>query len=261
MFIAVKKHNKPVFLNVNEIKIIRDAEPDIHNPDYDPKVHPGSVIFTTTDQHSTLERYFSSMSPEDLRDVINDAATQVYTAPIAARIMSLDNCVARLARSMEDWLELANTPIINGEDLDVQRILDETKQTLDSIQPRLQPASDKVWLQPGLEYDREYLRDQFVKLQNVNEDVGRVVSLLRDGEYAEHWAVSAIGKRLEHEITRLIGSENSKTNRLTRAEELLAEVWHEWNNDDATRKALGEDMGKVIGNFLWPDENKTCEKE
>jgi hypothetical protein len=79
------------------------------------------------------------------------------------------------------------------------------------------------------------------------------VSLLSDGEYAEHWAVSAAGKRLEEELTKLVGSENEKANRLRRAEELLAEVWHEWNNDDATRKALGEDMGNAIGSFIYPD--------
>ncbi|QHZ59564.1 hypothetical protein sortkaff_16 [Escherichia phage sortkaff] len=246
MFIAVKKHNRPVFLNVNEIKIIRDAEPDIHNPDYDPKIHPGSVIFTTTDQHSTLERYFSSMSPEDLRDVINDAAAQVYAAPIAARIMSLDNCVARLARSMEDWLELANTPIINGEDLDVQRILDETKQTLDSIQPRLVAGGS-----PGK--PRHFV--------GLDSDVFNVVQLLTSHEWADHCTSTQLGQRLESAITDLHNHTSEIRQRKDRAEELLAEVWHEWNNDDATRKALGEDMGKVIGNFLWPDENKTCEKE
>lgn len=252
MFIAVKKHNKPVFLNVNEIKIIRDAEPDIHNPDYDPKVHPGSVIFTTTDQHSTLERYFSSMSPEDLRDVINDAAAQVYAAPIAARIMSLDNCVARLARSMEDWLELANTPIINCDGMtpeEAERFkttMNETRATLDSIQPRLVAGGS-----PGKP-------QHFVGLDS---DVFNVVQLLTSHEWADHCTSTQLGQRLESAITDLHNHTSEIRQRKDRAEELLAEVWHEWNNDDATRKALGEDMGKVIGNFLWPDENKTCEKE
>lgn len=252
MFIAVKKHNRPVFLNVNEIKIIRDAEPDIHNPDYDPKVHPGSVIFTTTDQHSTLERYFSSMSPEDLRDVINDAAAQVYAAPIAARIMSLDNCVARLARSMEDWLELANTPIINCDGMtpeEAERFkttMNETRATLDSIQPRLVAGGS-----PGK--PRHFV--------GLDSDVFKVVQLLNSREWAEHCTTTQLGQRLESAITDLHNMAQGLRQRRDRAEELLAEVWHEWNNDDATRKALGEDMGKVIGNFLWPDENKTCEKE
>ncbi len=252
MFIAVRKHNKPVFLNVNEIKIIRDAEPDIHNPDYDPKVHPGSVIFTTTDQHSTLERYFSTMSPEDLRDVINDAAAQVYTAPICDRIMSLDNCVARLARSMEDWLEQANTPILNLDGMtpeEAERFkasMRETRATLDSIQPRLVAGGS-----PGK--PRHFV--------GLDSDVFNVVQLLTSHEWADHCTSTQLGQRLESAITDLHNHTSEIRQRKDRAEELLAEVWHEWNNDDATRKALGEDMGKVIGNFLWPDENKTCEKE
>jgi len=113
----------------------------------------------------------------------------------------------------------------------IRRTLNATQQTLDEIQPRLQPG-------PTVGLD---------------SDVYAVVTMLKNGEYGEHWAGTELGGRLETEITKLVGSENEKANRLRRAEELLAEVWHEWNNDDATRKALGDDMGNVIGSFIYPD--------
>lgn len=160
-------------------------------------------------------------------------------------VKSYDHVMATLNHTPPEPLIL---DLSKAEQDKIRRTLNATQQTLDSI-PKM---SDKVWLQPGVEYDRDYLRDQFVRLQNINEDVGRAVALLSDGEYAEHWAVSSPGKRLEQELTKLVGSENEKANRLLRAEELLAEVWHEWNNDDATRKALGDDMGNVIGSFLYP---------
>lgn len=251
MFIAVRKHNKPVFLNVNEIKIIRDAEPDIHNPDYDPKVHPGSVIFTTTDQHSTLERYFSTMSPEDLRDVINDAAAQVYTAPIAARIMSLDNCVARLARSMEDWLELANTPIINCDGMtpeEAERFkasMRETRATLDSIQPRLVAGGS-----PGKP-------QHFVGLDS---DVFNVVQLLTSHEWADHCTSTQLGQRLESAVTDLHNQHSKTREELEKALGFLSWVRHEYQQSGQIGVFHFSEMEK-IAEFLRDRENKTCEKE
>ena len=191
------------------------------------------------------------MPYDQAQDVILDCAAQV-TAPIASRITGLDNTVARLARSVEDWLELANTPIINCDGMtqeEAERFktaMNETRATLDSIQPRLVAGGS-----PGKP-------QHFVGLDS---DVFNVVQLLNSREWAEHCTTTQLGQRLESAITDLHNMAQGLRQRRDRAEELLAEVWHEWNNDDATRKALGEDMGKVIGNFLWPDENKTCEKE
>lgn len=242
MFVALQKFKTIRFVNVNDIKIIRKADPDVHNPDYDPKVHPGSVVFTTLDELSTSQRYYSTMSPEDLRDVINDAAAQVYAAPIADRLIGLDNTLARLCRSVEDWLELANTPIINCDNMTPEEserfkaAMRDTQATLNSIQPRLQPGP--------------------VTEKMLESDVAAVCQLLEDREWAEHCTSTRAGHRLEAAVTDLIG----KANRLTSAEALLAEVWHEWNNDPVVMAALGN-MGKVVGDFLWPNENNACEKE
>lgn len=187
------------------------------------------------------------MPYEQAQDVILDCAAQV-TAPIASRIVGLDNTLARLCRSVEELLEMANTPILRvdcdgmtpEESERFKAAMRDTQATLNSIQPRLRPASASV-------------PDSMLE-----NDVAAVCQMLGDREYAEHWATTKLGAKLEQEITALVGSENSKTNRLARAEELLAEVWHEWNNDDATRKALGDDMGKVIGSFIWPADSTNC---
>lgn len=247
MFIALQKYKKTRFVNVNDIKVIRDADPDIHNPDYDPKAHPGSVVFTTTDESSISERYYSSMSPEDLRNVINDAAAQVYAAPIAARIMSLDNCVARLARSMEDWLEQANTPIINCDGMtpeEAERFkvsMRETQATLNSIQPRLQPAGQ-------------------VTEKMLESDVAAVCQLLEDREWAEHCTATKLGQRLESAVTDL-------HNHVSECNDLLRETMArlEWVSDTYRRDGtLGvfnfSDMEK-IADFVRKNKNNTCEKE
>ena len=247
MFIALQKYKKTRFVNVNDIKVILDADPDVHNPAYDPKAHPGSVVFTTTDESSISERYYSSMSPEDLRDVINDAAAQVYAAPIAARIMSLDNCVARLARSMEDWLELANTPIINCDAMtpeEAERFkasMRETQATLNSIQPRLQPGGQ-------------------VTEKMLETDVAAVCQLLEDREWAEHCTTTKLGQRLESAVTDL-------HNQIGECNDLLRETMArlEWVSDTYRRDGtLGvfnfSDMEK-IADFVRKNKNNTCEKE
>lgn len=182
------------------------------------------------------KRYTIGGDIDTVRDFLIDCAAQT-TAPIASRVMGLDNTIARLCRSVEDMLEKLNTPIVmdysEEEAAHIKRTLEGTRRTLDSIQPRLQPAP--------------------AHHVGLDSDVYAVVTMLNNGEYGEHWAGTELGGRLESEITKLVGSENEKANKLRRAEELLVEVWHEWNNDDATRKALGDDMGNVIGNFLYPD--------
>lgn len=145
-------------------------------------------------------RYTMPGSLDDVQDTLIDCAAQV-TAPIASRIMSLDNAVARLARSMEDWLEQANTPIFNCDGMtpeEAERFkatMRDTRATLDSIQPRLvsQPDGTKA--------------------------------------------------------------------RLMRAEALLAEVHHAWNNDADAASAIGHYLGSNIENFLYPGEKKACDKE
>lgn len=163
-------------------------------------VHPGGYGDQTIIRLNSGEIVEWRMAYDQAQDVLIDCAAQV-TAPIASRIMSLDNAVARLARSMEDWLEQANTPIINCDGMtpeEAERFkntMRDTRATLDSIQPRL------------------------------------VVH--QDGTKA----------------------------RLMRAEALLAEVYHVWDNDAGASHVLGQYLGQNIGNFLYPGEKKACDKE
>lgn len=189
------------------------------------------------------------MPYDQAQDVILDCAAQV-TAPIASRITGLDNTVARLARSVEDWLELATTPILNVDSMTPEEserfkvTMRETRATLDSIQPRLRAGSTKSVTERMLE-----------------TDVTAVCQLLEDHEWAEHCTASKLGLRLESAVTALHNQHGETRERLDRAEELLAEVWHLWNNDPGARAHLGEDQGEAIGSFLWPNEKKACDKE
>lgn len=163
-------------------------------------VHPGGYGDQTIIRLNSGEIVEWRMEYDQAQDVLIDCAAQV-TAPIASRIMSMENCVARLARSMEDWLEQANTPIINCDGMtpeEAERFkatMRDTRATLDSIQPRLvsQPDGTKA--------------------------------------------------------------------RLMRAEALLAEVHHAWNNDADAASAIGHYLGSNIENFLYPGEKKACDKE
>lgn len=268
MFIALQKFQTTRFVNVNDIKIIRKADPDVHNPDYDPKVHPGSVVFTTSDETSVSQRYYSTMSPEDLRDVINDAAAQVHAAPIADRLIGLDNTLARLCRSVEDWLELATTPIINCDGMtpeDAERFkaaMRETQATLNSIQPRLQPGP--------------------VTEKMLESDVAAVCQLLEDREWAEHCTTTKLGQRLESAVTDLVGQASNglrgealaQEDRAEKAETELGDVRDllrqtmahlEWVSDTYRRDGtLGvfnfSDMEK-IADFVRKNKNNACEKE
>ena len=216
MFIKVKRFNMDCLINVNKI--------DAVFPDNDGE---------TTGIKSEGHNYTWAIPFAQAQDALIDCAAQV-TAPIASRVMGLDNTIARLSRSVEDLLEKFNTPIINLDNMtpeERETFQDNLVAARRALRTTIQPAS-----QTGLD-----------------SDVFAVVTMLKNGEYGEHWAGTELGGRLETEITKLVGSENEKANRLRRAEELLAEVWHEWNNDDATRKALGDDMGNVIGSFLYPD--------
>ncbi|WAV88304.1 hypothetical protein [Phage ST231] len=226
MFIKVRKNKCPTLLHLNEIYTV------------EPFDGGGKVSIKTKDG----DWFFWDGDLDAFQEALIDNAAQV-TAPIASRVMGLDNTIARLARSVEDLLEKFSTPIVN----------------LDNMTPEEREA-----FQDNLVAARRALRtiDKGTTIQpsgqvGIESDVLALIRLLKDREYAEHWATSALGADLEEEITKLVGHDNATASRLQRAEELLAEVWHEWNNDDATRKALGEDMGKVIGNFIYPDRTKS----
>lgn len=187
MFIKVKRFNMECLLNIHKIEAVVPMD-------------DGKRTSIKAEGHS-----FDWEIPFDqAQDVLIDNAAQV-TAPIASRVMALDNTLARTARSVEDLLEkldsAMNTPIINcdgmtpEEEARFRRTMDETRLTLDSIQPRLVSKPD--------------------------------------GTKA----------------------------RLMRAEALLAEVHHAWNNDADAASAIGHYLGSNIENFLYPGEKKTCDKE
>lgn len=221
MFIKVRKNKCPTLLHLNEIYTV------------EPFDGGGKVSIKTKDG----DWFFWDGDLDAFQEALIDNAAQV-TAPIASRVMGLDNTIARLARSVEDLLEKFSTPIVNLDNMtpeEREAFQDNLVAARRALRTTIQPAS-----QTGLD-----------------SDVFAVVTMLKNGEYGEHWAGTELGGRLETEITKLVGHDNATASRLQRAEELLAEVWHEWNNDDATRKALGEDMGKVIGNFIYPDRTKS----
>ncbi|QQV88592.1 hypothetical protein [Kosakonia phage Kc237] len=175
------------------------------------------------------------------QDVLLDCATQV-TAPIASRIMGLENTAARLCRSMEDFLEQANTPILSVDSMTPEeaerfkKTMRETEMTLNSIQPVIMAGGS-------------------VTQKMLETDVEAVCQLLEDHEWAEHCTSTKLGQRLESAVTELHneqGETREKLERLERAETLLAEVWHLWNNDDGVSHALGQAVGTTIGNFLYP---------
>lgn len=88
----------------------------------------------------------------------------------------------------------------------------------------------------------------------LDSDVFALVRMLKDGEYAEHWAATQFGQTLEAEITKLIGHDNAATNKLQRAEQLLAEIHHAVNNDGGLYP-IGPDSDLVarLSEYLYPD--------
>lgn len=152
-----------------------------------------------------------------------------YASEKAYSVMPYDDLIA--------WLNgLPASPLIldlsKAEQDKIRRTLNATQQTLDEIQPRLQPG-------PTVGLD---------------SDVYAVVTMLKNGEYGEHWAGTELGGRLETEITKLVGSENEKANRLRRAEELLAEIHHSIKNDGGLFE-FGPDEPLVarLSEYLYPD--------
>lgn len=85
-------------------------------------------------------------------------------------------------------------------------------------------------------------------------DVQTVIALLAGGEWAEHCTSTDVGGRLEAEITRLVGNDNAATNKLQRAEQLLAEIHHAVNNDGGLYP-IGPDSDLVarLSEYLYPD--------
>lgn len=188
----------------------------------------------------TAGGFFTWNMPFDrAQDVLIDNAAQV-TAPIAARIMSMDNCLARLARSMEEWAQQANTPIIDCDGMTPEESerfnasMRETQATLNGILHTFTPAVS-------------------VTQKLIETDVAAVCQLLEDHEWAEHCTSTKLGQRLESAVTELHneqGETREKLERLERAEKLLAEVWHEYQNDPMVNGCL--ESGEAIGNFLFP---------
>lgn len=203
------------------VTAVKDGEEVIHIPETlienISKIDNGraEIVYRELREDDTSEAYSST----------TDWRITGYASEKAYSVMKFDDLIA--------WLNGIPRPLmldISPEEArHIKATLEGTRRTLDSI---TQPAPRQTGL---------------------DSDVFALVRMLKDGEYAEHWAATQFGQTLETEITKLIGSENEKANRLRRAEELLAEVWHEWNNDPGTRAHLGEDMGNVIGSFLYPD--------
>lgn len=190
------------------------------------------------------------MPYDQAQDVILDCAAQV-TAPIASRITGLDNTVARLARSVEDWLELATTPILNVDSMTPEEserfkvTMRETRATLDSIQPRLVAGGS-----PGKP-------QHFVGLDS---DVFNVVQLLTSHEWAEHCTSTQLGQRLESAVTDLHNQHSKTREELEKALGFLSWVRHEYQQSGQIGVFHFSEMEK-IAEFLRDRENKTCEKE
>lgn len=197
MFIKVRRNNCPVLLPLDQIALVEPF-------DGGQKVVIKSVSGMT---------YFWDCSLDQAQDALIDNAAQV-TAPIASRVLGMDNTIARLCRSLEDVLEKFNTPIIGPyspeEEAEIRRTLEGTRRTLDSITT---PAPRQ---QIGIE-----------------SDVLAIIQLLKDREWAEHCTTTELGGDLEAEITALVGTENATAGRLKKAEALL--------------KVIAEDSRR------WPD--------
>lgn len=185
MFIKVRKNNCPTLLHLNEIYTV------------EPFDGGGKVSIKTKDG----DWFFWDGDLDAFQEALIDNAAQV-TAPIASRVMGLDNTIARLSRSVEDMLEKFNTPIIGPyspeEEAEIRRTLEDTRRTLDSITT---PAPRQ---QIGIE-----------------SDVLAIIQLLKDREWAEHCTTTELGGELEAEITALVDTENATAGRLKNAEALL----------------------------------------
>lgn len=143
-------------------------------------------------------------------------------------VKSYDHVMATLNHTPPEPLIL---DLSKAEQDKIRQTLKATQRTLDEIQPRLQSA-------PAV---------------GIESDVLALIRLLKDREYAEHWATSALGADLEEEITKLVGHDNAAASRLQRAEELLAEIHHAVNNDGGLYP-IGPDSDLVarLSEYLYP---------
>lgn len=260
MFLSIVTYNgnRKRLINVNEIREVA------------PGRYPDQTIVTLQTGVSVEWR----MSFDHAQDILIDNAAQV-TAPIASRVMGLDNTLARLCRSVEDLLERTEPkPLITA---DISQELDpDTARMWAEIQKHEKRAPFQVMrAEPTLEGVLQKidgtlsgLRDRLepepkaaASYDVVLEDVANVSRLLENREWADHCTSTAIGKRLESAVTALHNEYSKDRERLRNAEALLAEVYHLWCNDPGVRNHLGYYTGQNIGNFLFPGQNKTCEKE
>ena len=149
-----------------------------------------------------------------------------YASEKAYSVMSYDDLIA--------WLNGIPRPLmldISPEEArHIKATLEGTRRTLDSITT---PAPRQTGL---------------------DSDVWAVVKLLESREWAEHCTTTELGGRLETEITKLIGHDNAATNKLQRAEQLLAEIHHAVNNDGGLYP-IGPDSDLVarLSEYLYPD--------
>lgn len=231
MFIKVKRFNMECLLNIHKIEAVIPMD-------------EGKRTSVKAEGHS-----FDWEIPFDMaQDTLIDNAAQV-TAPIASRITGLDNTVARLARSVEDWLELATTPILNVDGMTPEESarfkasMREAEATLNSIQPRLRAGSTKSVTERMLE-----------------TDVTAVSQLLEDHEWAEHCTASKLGLRLESAVTDLHNQHSKTREDLEKALGFLSWVRHEYQQSGQIGVFHFSEMEK-IAEFLRDRENNPCEKE
>lgn len=260
MFLSIVTYNdnRKRLINVNEIR----------------EVAPGRYADQTIVTLQTGVSVEWRMSFDHAQEILIDNAAQV-TAPIASRVMGLDNTLARLCRSVEDLLErtepkpLITTDISQELDPDTARIWEaylshHTRAPFQVMraQPTLESVLQKIdGTLSGLRERLEPEPKAAASYDVVLEDVANVSRLLEDREWADHCTSTAIGKRLELAVTTLHNEYSKGRDRLRDAEALLAVVWHAWNNDPGVRDHLGYCIGQNIGNFLFPGQNNTCEKE
>lgn len=226
MFIKCRSHNMPIMINVNTIQAIIPMD-------------DGATCSIRVDRVDGVKFFEWDLPFEQAQEFLIESAAQV-TAPIAARLMGIDNTINRLARSAEDLLECIHGPglvQLDASDPSVQQNIRATRRILDAITERTTAAPDSSFPNSSL-----------------MADVQAVINLLESNEWAEHCTKTPVGGKLEAEITRLIGHDNAATNKLQRAEQLLAEIYHAVNNDGGLYP-IGPDSDLVarLSEYLYPD--------
>ena len=210
------------------VTAVKDGEEVIHIPETlienISKIDNGraEIVYRELREDDTSEAYSST----------TDWRITGYASEKAYSVMKFDDLI--------DWLNGVQRPIIN----------------LDNMTPE-----EREVFQDNLVAARRALRtiDKGTTLQpasqtGLDSDVFALVRMLKNGEYAEHWAATQFGQTLETEITKLVGHDNAATSKLQRAEQLLAEIHHAVNNDGGLYP-IGPDSDLVarLSEYLYPD--------